>query len=86
LLCLITGERDRRVSQISITCFETSRGVVLKTSDVGQRYFPGARKAARWAHRKVNTEQLKARMRDGVLQITIPLDESARPRRIPIEE
>jgi HSP20 family protein len=34
---------------------------------------------------KVKTEQLKARMRDGVLHITIPLDESARPRRIEIE-
>jgi len=32
-----------------------------------------------------NTEQLKAQMRDGVLEITIPLDESARPRRIPIQ-
>ena len=35
---------------------------------------------------KVKTEQLKAKMRDGVLQITIPLDESARPRRIEIED
>jgi HSP20 family molecular chaperone IbpA len=34
----------------------------------------------------VKTEQLKAKMRDGVLQITIPLDESARPRRIAIED
>jgi HSP20 family molecular chaperone IbpA len=31
-------------------------------------------------------EQLKAKMRDGVLHITVPLDERARPRRIPIEE
>jgi HSP20 family protein len=35
---------------------------------------------------KVKTEQLKAKMRDGVLQITIPLDESARPRQIEIED
>ena len=34
---------------------------------------------------KVKTEQLKAKMRDGVLHITIPLDETARPRRIEIE-
>jgi HSP20 family molecular chaperone IbpA len=33
----------------------------------------------------VNLEQLKASMRDGVLRITVPLDESARPRRIKIE-
>jgi HSP20 family protein len=33
----------------------------------------------------VKTEDLKAQMRDGVLQITIPLDESARPRRIQIQ-
>jgi len=33
----------------------------------------------------VKTEELKAQMRDGVLQITIPLDESARPRRIQIQ-
>jgi HSP20 family protein len=35
---------------------------------------------------QVNLEQLKAKMRDGVLQITVPLDENARPRRIPIDE
>lgn len=33
----------------------------------------------------VKTEELKAQMTDGVLQITIPLDESARPRRIQIQ-
>jgi len=33
----------------------------------------------------VKIEELKAQMRDGVLQITIPLDESARPRRIQIQ-
>ena len=33
----------------------------------------------------VDTKQLKAQMREGVLEITIPLDESARPRRIPIQ-
>jgi HSP20 family protein len=35
---------------------------------------------------KVNREKLAAKMRDGVLEITIPLDESARPRRIQIED
>jgi HSP20 family protein len=35
---------------------------------------------------KVNVDQLKAKMRDGVLEITIPLDESARARRIQIED
>jgi HSP20 family protein len=34
---------------------------------------------------KVNLEKLTAKMQDGVLQITVPLDESARPRRIQIE-
>ena len=34
---------------------------------------------------KVNLEKLTAKMQDGVLQITIPLDESARPRRVQIE-
>jgi HSP20 family protein len=34
---------------------------------------------------KVNLDQLKAKMRDGVLEITVPLDESARARRIQIE-
>ena len=34
---------------------------------------------------KVNLEKLTAKIQDGVLQITVPLDESARPRRIPIE-
>ena len=33
----------------------------------------------------LKTEELKAQMQDGVLQITIPLDESARPRRIQIQ-
>jgi HSP20 family protein len=35
---------------------------------------------------KVNVDKLTAKMRDGVLQITIPLDESARPRRIQIQD
>jgi HSP20 family protein len=35
---------------------------------------------------KVNIEKLTAKMRDGVLQITVPLDESSRPRRIQIQE
>jgi len=35
---------------------------------------------------KVNLDQLKAKMRDGVLEITVPLDESARARRIQIED
>jgi len=35
---------------------------------------------------KANLEQLKAKMRDGVLEITVPIDESARPRRIQIED
>jgi HSP20 family protein len=35
---------------------------------------------------KVKLEQLKAKMRDGVLEITVPLDESARPRRVKIED
>jgi hypothetical protein len=30
--------------------------------------------------------ELTAKMRDGVLEITVPLDESARPRRIQIED
>jgi HSP20 family protein len=34
---------------------------------------------------KLNLEKLTAKMQDGVLQITVPLDESARPRRIQIE-
>jgi HSP20 family protein len=34
----------------------------------------------------VNTEKLTAKMRDGVLEITVPLDESARPRRIQIQD
>jgi HSP20 family protein len=34
----------------------------------------------------VNREKLKATMRDGVLKITIPFDERAKPRRIQIEE
>jgi HSP20 family protein len=34
---------------------------------------------------KINLEKLTAKMQDGVLQITVPLDESARPRRIQIE-
>jgi len=33
----------------------------------------------------LETEQLQAQMRDGVLQITIPLNERARPRRIQIQ-
>ena len=33
----------------------------------------------------LKTEELKAQMQDGVLQITIPLDERARPRRIQIQ-
>jgi HSP20 family protein len=33
----------------------------------------------------VNREQLKASMRDGVLRITIPFDEKAKPRRVQIE-
>jgi HSP20 family protein len=35
---------------------------------------------------KVNIEKLTAKMHDGVLQITVPLEESARPRRIPIQD
>jgi HSP20 family protein len=35
---------------------------------------------------KVNVDKLTAKMRDGVLQITIPLDESARPRRIQVQD
>lgn len=35
---------------------------------------------------KVNIEKLTAKMRDGVLEIMVPLDESARPRRIQIED
>lgn len=34
---------------------------------------------------KVNLEKLTAKMQDGVLQITVPVDESARPRSIQIE-
>ena len=33
-----------------------------------------------------NTEKLTAKMHDGVLEITVPLDESARPRRIQIQD
>jgi HSP20 family protein len=33
-----------------------------------------------------NTENLTATMRDGVLEVTIPLDESARPRRVQIQD
>jgi HSP20 family protein len=33
----------------------------------------------------LKTEELKAQMQDGVLEITIPLDERARPRRIQIQ-
>jgi len=35
---------------------------------------------------KINADKLTAKMRDGVLEITIPLDESARPRRIKIQD
>ena len=35
---------------------------------------------------QANTEKLTAKMRDGVLEITVPLDESARPRRIQIQD
>lgn len=35
---------------------------------------------------KVDLNQLKAKMRDGVLEITVPLDASARARRIQIED
>ena len=34
---------------------------------------------------KVNLDKLTAKMQDGVLQITVPVDESARPRSIQIE-
>jgi HSP20 family protein len=64
-------EREEGGESQGYRSIERSYGSFYRTIPLGQ---------------KAKLDQLKAKMRDGVLEITVPLDESARPRKIKIED